>query len=459
VLVGDTVLAGMGERIGADGVLASAAAQLDTSIVTGESLPENVTHGARIFAGSINLGAPITLTVTAIGEGTLLAECLRLIEAAEQARGRFVMLADRVARWYTPVVHIAALAVFLVWWVVLGRAVSESLMVAVSVLIITCPCALAIAIPAVQVVATSRLFRAGILLKSPTALERLAKVDTVVFDKTGTLTEPSLALAGIADPVALAIAAGMAVSSRHPLCRALVDAAGPVAALNDVAEIPGQGLVRGETRLGSRAFCGIADGVSATPELCLVRPGHDPVLFGFAERLRADAPETLQRLCRQGLTVQIASGDHPDSVARIAAALGVKLTAARQTPLLKAALIEALAAQGRHVLMVGDGVNDSPCLAAALVSAAPASATDISQTVADVVYQGNGLAPVAMILSIARRARRIMWQNLALSIGYNAIMLPLAATGHVTPWVAALAMSSSSIVVIANALRLQGGRL
>jgi Cu2+-exporting ATPase len=297
------------------------------------------------------------------------------------------------------------------------------------------------------------------LLKSPTALERLGTVDTVVFDKTGTLTEPRLALVQTEPVAALVLAAGMAASSRHPLCRALVAGAGPVAALPGVVEVTGQGLIHGGARLGSRPFCGIDDGSPATPELCLTQPGRSPTFFAFAERPRADAASTLQRLRRRGLNIHIASGDHADSVARIAAALGVTQTAARQTPLLKAALVQSLAARGRRVLMVGDGVNDSPCLAAALVSAAPASAADISQTVADVAYQGNGIAPVAVILSVARRARRIMWQNLGFSVAYNAVMLPLAATGQVTPWVAALAMSSSSIIVILNSLRLQGGRL
>jgi Cu2+-exporting ATPase len=459
VQAGDMALVGMGERVGVDGVLESAAASLDTSLVSGESLPEIVARGAKIFAGTINLGAAIQLRVAATGDSTLLAECVRLIEAAEQARGKFVILTDRIARFYAPVVHLCALSTFVVWWALLHRGASDSLMAAAAVLIITCPCALALAVPAVQVIATSRLFRAGILLKSPTALERLALVDTAVFDKTGTLTEPSLVLAGGAPAPALGVAAAMAAHSRHPLCRALVRAAGSARMDDGVIEHPGQGLEKNGTRLGSRAFCGIPPRESAGPEMCLTQPGEAPVIFIFAEALRHDAAATMDVLQKRRLHVEIASGDQVQSVQRIATALHVADFRGRLSPVQKSDRILALRASGHHVLMVGDGLNDGPCLAAADVSAAPASAADISQTVADVVFQGDGLAPVAAVLQMARRARACMRQNLAMSIGYNAIMVPLAACGYVMPWVAALAMSSSSIAVMLNSLRLQRVKL
>ncbi len=455
VMAGDIALAGMGERIGIDGTLESQTATLDTSLVTGESLPETCLHGAKIFAGTINTGAPIQLRVTATGDATLLAECVRLIEAAEQARGHFVMLTDRAAKLYAPVVHLCALATFLAWYFLLHRPASGALMAAAAVLIITCPCALALAVPAVQVIATSRLFRAGILLKSPTALERLAQVDTAVFDKTGTLTEPSLVLAAGASSEDLALAAGLAAHSRHPLCRALVRAAGSPRMATDVNEFPGQGLQQAEIRLGSRAFCGLPPHAETAPTLTLTRPGAAPTEFRFAEALRHDAPQVIRTLQANGLDIRIASGDQPGPVATIAAALNIARFQSRQSPLEKSATITALRAAGRHVLMVGDGLNDGPCLATATVSAAPATAADISQTVADIVFQGEALAPVAAVLKMAKRARTAMRQNLALSIAYNALMVPLAACGYITPWLAALAMSSSSILVMLNALRLQ----
>jgi Cu2+-exporting ATPase len=460
VAPGMRVLVGMGERVGVDGVIEHGETTLDASLVTGESLPAAAGVGAAVFAGTLNLGPPVTVRATATGAATLLAECVRMIEAAEARKGRFVALADRIARRYAPTVHLAAAATFLGWWLGGGVSVASALLIACSVLIITCPCALALAVPAVQVIATARLFRAGILLKSATALERLAEADTVVFDKTGTLTEPAPALIGDPDGAVLRRAATLAAASRHPLARALSAAAGPVAAAEGVAEHPGLGLSlatpAGEARLGSRSFVGTpADAPAAEgPELWFAAPGCAPVRFRFAERLRADAAETVAALRAMGLRILLASGDRAAPVATVAAALGITEWRAECRPADKAALIERLRAEGRRVLMVGDGLNDGPCLAAAHVSASPSSAADISQTVADLVFQGARLGPVATALRTARRARAVMRQNLALSFAYNAATLPLAVLGWVTPWLAAAAMSGSSLAVMTNSLRL-----
>ena len=297
------------------------------------------------------------------------------------------------------------------------------------------------------------------LLKSATALERLAEVDTVVFDKTGTLTEPLLALAGRSRS---ALICGRRrrwrVSSRHPLARSLVAAAGAVVPADGVVEHPGQGLSlptpAGEIRLGSRAFCGDAAAPAAGPEMWLARPGAAPVRFCFEERPRADAAATIARLRSMGLRLKLVSGDRPEQVERIAAVLGIADWQAGCTPVDKVSLIEGWRAEGRKVLMVGDGMNDSPALAAASASASPATAADVSQTVADLVFQGAKLGPVAVALETARQAKTVMRQNLALSVGYNIIVVPLAVAGWVTPWLAAAAMSSSSLLVMANSLRL-----
>jgi len=461
VAEGDRILVAAGERIGVDGVLENGAALLDSSLVTGESLPVNADPGAAVFAGTLNLGATLTIRATATGGATLLAECVRLIEAAETRRGRFVVIADRVAKRYAPAVHLCALLTFLWWFLGVGVPAGQALLTASAVLIITCPCALALAVPAVQVVATGRLFRGGMLLKSATALERLAEVDTVVFDKTGTLTEPLLAL--LETPVAadLHLAATLAISSRHPLARSLVAASGAVVPADGVIEVPGQGLSLttpvGEIRLGSRTFCGVADAPSAGPEMWLTRPGAVPVRFCFGERPRQDAAAVIQRLLAMGLRVRLVSGDHADQVARIASTLGIADWRAGCTPVGKVSLIEGWGAEGHKILMVGDGMNDSPALAAASVSASPSTAADVSQTVADLVFQGAKLEPVVIALQTARQAKAVMRQNLALSIGYNAIMVPLAIGGWVTPWLAAAAMSSSSLLVMANSLRLHKG--
>jgi Cu2+-exporting ATPase len=458
VAEGDHVLVATGERIGVDGVLERGSAALDTSLVTGESLPVQANPGTAVYAGTLNLGTTLTIRATATGGATLLAECVRLIEAAETRRGRFVVLADRVARRYAPAVHLCALLTFLAWFFVIGVPAGQALLIASAVLIITCPCALALAVPAVQVIATGRLFRGGALLKSATALERLAEVDTVVFDKTGTLTEPLLALVGKPDRGDLHQAATLALSSRHPLARSLVAAAGAVVPADGVVEYPGQGLSlttpAGEIRLGSRAFCGNADASAAGPEMWLSRPGIAPIRFCFDERLRADAVETIARLQAMGLALKLVSGDRSEQVLRIATGLQIEDWRAGCTPIEKVSLIEGWRANGRKVLMVGDGMNDSPALAAASVSASPATAADVSQTVADLVFQGSKLGPVAVALQTARRAKTVMRQNLVLSIGYNVIMVPLAITGCITPWLAAAAMSSSSLLVMANSLRL-----
>lgn len=455
---GDNVLVATGERIGVDGVLLVGSAVLDTSLVTGESLPVNAEAGTAVYAGTLNLGTPLTIQATATGGATLLAECVRLIEAAETRRGRFVVLADRVARRYAPAVHLCALLTFLGWYFVAGVPIGQALLTASAVLIITCPCALALAVPAVQVIATGRLFRGGILLKSPTALERMAEVDTVVFDKTGTLTEPLLALIGTPDGKALHQAAAIALASRHPLARSLVAAAGAVAPVDGVVEHPGQGLSlatpAGETRLGSRTFCGVHDAAADGPEMWLTRPGMTPDRFCFDERLRPDAVTVIKRLRGMGLALKLISGDRTSQVERIAAQVCIPDWRAECTPAGKVQLIEDATASGKKVLMVGDGMNDSPALAAASVSASPATAADVSQTVADLVFQGSRLEPVAVALTTARRAKAVMRQNLALSIGYNVIMVPLAIAGWVTPWLAAAAMSSSSLLVMANSLRL-----
>ena len=461
VAEGERVLVATGERIGVDGVVEHGSAILDASLVTGESLPVVAEPGTAVFAGTLNLGAALTIRAAATGDATLLAECVRLIEAAEARRGRFVVLADRVARRYAPAVHLCALATFLWWFFVAGVPVGQALLTASAVLIITCPCALALAVPAVQVIATGRLFRAGMLLKSPTALERLAAVDTVVFDKTGTLTEPLLALTGQTNTDAVREAAAMAASSRHPLARSLAAAAGPVAPVDGVTEHPGRGLSRmtpdGEIRLGSRAFCGNPDDAATGPEMWLARPGAAPVRFGFDERPRADARTTIRLLLDMGMTVRLVSGDRPGQVARVASILGIEDWRAGCSPVDKVALLEDWGAHGSKILMVGDGLNDGPALAAASVSASPATAADVSQTVADLVFQGAELAPVAVALRTARQAQTVTWQNLLLSIGYNVVMVPLAVTAWVTPWLAAAAMSSSSLLVMANSLRLHRG--
>ena len=469
---GMTVLVAPGDRIPLDGRVTGGRSALDVSLVTGESLPQGAEVGTAVYAGTLNLSGALRVRVTAAEEDTLLAEILRLMEAAEQRRGRTVRLADRAAGVYAPAVHVLAAATFLGWlW--LGAGWQVALMNAVAVLIITCPCALGLAVPAVQVVASGRLFKRGVLLKAGDGLERLAQVDTVVFDKTGTLTTGRFRLVNGAEVATadLAQAAALAAASRHPLARALAAAAaaasGPVTPLEGVQERPGQGLsaetAEGPLRLGSRAWCGLDenDAEEASSELWFRRPGAAadaaPVRFAFEDGLRPEAAATVAGLKRAGYRILLLSGDRPGPVGRAAAALGIADWRARQTPADKTAALEALRAQGRRVAMVGDGLNDAPALASAHASISPSAAADISQTSADVLFQGDPLSPVAETLATARRARRLMVQNLALALAYNVLAVPFAMAGLVTPLSAAIAMSASSIVVTLNALRLAKG--
>jgi Cu2+-exporting ATPase len=464
---GQRVAIAAGERIPADGDLAVGVTDIDTALVTGESEPRAARPGDALFAGTINLSAPVEMIVTGAGEATLLAEIVRLVEAAEQGKARYVLLADRAARLYAPLVHLLALATFVGWLAFGGAGWQAALLYAVAVLIITCPCALGLAVPAVQVVASGRLFQRGTLMKAPDGLERLAVADTILFDKTGTLTlgRPRLINGDDIAAADLAVAARLATVSNHPLSRALASAAAaaghdPVAAAA-AAEVPGCGIeatVDGVAmRLGRRDWCGIADAEvdAAVSELWLARAGADPVRFAFADTLRPDAAAVIADLAARGFAIELLSGDRPAIAGAVAAELGIAAWCGGATPADKAARLAELARDGRRVLMVGDGLNDAPALAAAHVSMSPAAAADVSQTAADFVFQGEKLAPLVAAIDIALSARRLVFQNFALAIGYNLVAVPFAMAGFVTPLIAALAMSSSSILVTGNALRLR----
>ncbi len=459
VAIGACVLVAAGERIVIDGKVCNGRSSVDKSLIDGEAVPADVAQGAMVHAGMVNLTAPLRITVTAAGEGTFLAEIVRLMEIAEHGRSHLVVLADRVARLYAPVVHVLALATFAAWAWVAGWQVA--LLNGVSVLIITCPCALGLAVPAVQIITSGRLMRRGILLKSATALERLAAVDTVAFDKTGTLTLGRLALQRVAgDEADLSLASSLAASSNHPLSRALREACPDAPADAAVTEHPGQGLSAllpgGEARLGSRAFCGGSEIDDESPELWLALPGRAARRFTFADTLRPDAAAVIGTLTRAGKHVMLLSGDRARVVADLAAALGIADWQAALTPDRKCAALAEHAAQGAKVLMVGDGLNDAPALAAAYVSMSPATGADVSQTEADVVFQGRSLGAVTATLAAARQSRRLVRQNIGFAIAYNALAVPLAMAGQITPLIAAVAMSASSLVVVGNAMRLYG---
>ncbi len=457
-----------GDRFPADGIVVAGASEIDESLITGETTPRALGPGDMVYAGALNLGGPVEMRVTARDKDSLLSQIVRLMEAAEQSRGLYVRLADRAARLYSPFVHLLALATF-AGWMLAGAGWEDALTIAIAVLIITCPCALALAVPAVQVAASSRLFAKGVLVKAHDGLERLAEIDTVVFDKTGTLTYgvPRLVNGEDISDRTLRDAAALASASRHPYAAAVVAAArerfGAVALADGVEERPGFGLrlvvEAGERRLGSAIWCEVPPARGEDASLWYRSEDGALAAFRFEDRLRTDAGEAVAALKRAGFAIEILSGDREETVATAARAVGVDCWRARTTPPEKIARLAALKAEGRRVLMVGDGLNDAPALAAAHASLSPSSAAAISQTAADAVFQGDRLAPVIETLATARKSVSMSRQNFMIAGIYNVMFVPLAIAGHVTPLIAAIAMSTSSILVTANALRLRGMRL
>lgn len=466
VKLGMSILLSAGERVPVDAKVVSGQSDIDRALLTGESVPVPTREGALLQAGTLNLTGPLTIIATAAANESFLAEMMRLMEAAESGRSSYRRIADRAARLYAPAVHSVALLTCIGWWIATGDA-HLAITIAIAVLIITCPCALGLAVPMVQVVAARRLFEQGILLKDGGALERLAEIDTVVFDKTGTLTlgEPRLLDHDNIDPEALRIAAAMASHSRHPYSRALADARAdlPLAlSTDDVSEHPGCGMearIAGHIYRLGRAAWALNPAASNEPDLpnanvVLARDGLSLAGFSFEDRLRDGAREAIADIVRDGSSVEVLSGDRDTAVRRLAAQLGVGHLA-EVSPAGKVDHVAAIEASGRKVLMVGDGLNDAPALAAAHASMAPASAADVGRNAADLVFLHESLLAVPQAIGIARAAARLVQQNLALAVVYNVIAVPVAVLGYVTPLVAAIAMSSSSVIVIANALRLR----
>jgi Cu2+-exporting ATPase len=460
---GDIVLLRPGERCAVDGTVIEGRSEIDQSLITGETIYVAAEHGTPVYAGSVNISGTLRVRVSAASEATLLAEITRLLDHALQARSRYMRLADRASRLYAPVVHATALMTIL-GWVVAGASWHDAIVTGVAVLIITCPCALGLAIPTVQTVASGAMFKAGVLLNSGDAIERLAEADHVIFDKTGTLTLPDLDVTNAADIPAeiFQLAGRLALSSHHPVAAAVAQAAGAKAPIVGAVEEAGQGVravVDGvEIRLGRPSFCGaeaLAGGAVVDPEASVVAfsKGSEKFILSVRQGLRPDAQAVIAALKDRHIGIEILSGDREPAVIAAAHALGIAEWRAGVTPADKIARIEELKRRGTKVLMVGDGMNDAPSLAAAHVSMSPISAAHLSQATADLVFLGRPLAPVVAAIDSARKALHLMRQNLWLAIGYNVLAVPVAISGVVTPLIAAAAMSGSSILVMLNSLR------
>lgn len=459
VVAGDHLLLAAGDRVPVDARVVEGEGELDGSLVTGETAPVAASPGARLFSGMLNLDAKLVVEAIADRDNSLLSEITRLVEAGEQSRSRYVRLADRAAKLYVPIVHSLAALTLVGWLLILGEP-RPAIINAIAVLIITCPCALALAVPAVQVVASGRLYREGVLVKSGDALERMATIDTIVFDKTGTLTEgrPRLVNAEEISTETLDLAAHLARTSRHPLSRAVADAAGMGETADQVTETPGgglQGQVDGVTvRFGSARWLGLESGADPHSEAWLWIDGQEPVRFRFEDQLRGEARRTVKAFKQRGCRVILLSGDRKIPVDHIAGQLGIDLAFSELKPQDKIAKLQDMKADGLKVCMVGDGINDAPALAAADVSISMASAAEISQAASDFVLQGDRLDKAVTAAIVSRGAKSRVMENFGLAVIYNMIAVPLAVGGFVTPLIAAIAMSASSILVTLNALRL-----
>ncbi len=453
-----------GDRIPVDGIIKSGSSNFDLSMLTGETMPVILGAGEKIAAGTLNMTGRIIMTASSRSEDSFLSEIARLIEAGEQSKSFYVRLADKAAKAYVPIVHGAALLT-LIGWLLLGKGFEASIWNACAVLIITCPCALGLAVPAVQVVASGRLFKQGVLVKSGDALERLAVIDTIVFDKTGVLTKgvPNLLNRNEIKDIDLANAAMLARGSRHPLSRAIFRAAGTGPIADNIKETIGfgvEGIINGKTaKLGSGKWVGADINVSHETEIWFKLENQEPVRFIFEDSLRKDAKATIEKLKVLNLNIEILSGDREFAVKKAAEALNITNYKFGQTPHDKAQRLENLRASGKKILMVGDGLNDAPSLAKAFVSISPGTAAGASQTASDMVFQSEELNSVYNAIKLGKLSRNRILENFWFSAIYNLVTVPIAIMGMVTPQFAAIAMSVSSILVSLNALRLLSSKV
>lgn len=452
--IGDLIQVLPGGRIPVDGTITDGTSQIDRSLLTGESKPISTSKGAVVTAGEVNMTGPLTICATTVGADTTLRKMVTMVDEAEAVRNRYTAIADRAAAVYAPAVHLLALGAF-VGWLAYSGDVRLSLNIAVAVLIITCPCALGLAVPAVATTAAGRLFRAGLLVKDGTALERLAEIDTVVFDKTGTLTMPAAARDAL-DAEAQAVALALTHNATHPVSQAIAASLDGMTAatISDQQEHPGCGLsavyAGQKVRLGSGAWLGVGRGTY------LQIGGRKPQKITLHSELRVGAKELIKAWQDNGLKIHLVSGDNSDETAHIANLLGITHWRGETQPVDKIAYIENLTANGAQVLMVGDGLNDTGALAAAHASVSPAIAADASRAASDIVLLNDSLVPLIELPLVARAAKARIVENFGISTVYNLIAVPIALAGFATPLIAAIAMSASSITVLLNALRLRG---
>ncbi len=464
VEIGMRLEIGAGERVPVDGEIVSGISDVDLSLVTGESAPLQVKKGDGVLSGTTNLSGALVMVALKPAIDSFLARMVSLMEAAESSKTGYKRIADRAASIYAPVVHLLSLGTFLGWGFATGDWHIATLN-AIAVLIVTCPCALALAVPIAHVVAAGRLFEAGIMMRDGAAIEKLAEINRIAFDKTGTLTKgkPIFKKQILGNEALKIKAASLASSSRHPFSKALVKSVGEVISIDGAKEVAGLGIEvkqNGDVwRLGRAEFCNAQNiKVSSKGSNVWLSKNDKPVAgFSFIDKTRDEASKTIEQLKDNNFPIILLSGDREEPVKSLANEINIDDARFSLTPKDKLDSLLEVSKQGDKVLMVGDGINDAPALRVAHVSMAPSSAADIGRNAADFIYTRDSLDAVPFAISIAKRAARTVKQNFGLAIAYNCIAVPLAVMGQVTPLIAALAMSTSSIIVTFNSLRMRFG--
>lgn len=454
------VLVASGENIPADGIVIKGSSEIDVSLITGETLPEKVKKGSKVFAGTVNISSPIQFKVLKSSDKSILSNIISIMDNCQQSQAQYVSMADTVAKFYTPFVHTISGITFLGWYFLQNLDWQASLLNSVTVLIITCPCALGLAVPIVQVLTSSWLMKKGILIKSGNALEKMASIDTIIFDKTGTLTLGKPILQGDYEEEDLRLAASLAVHSKHPLSKAISENYKGELFNLTIKELPGKGLeavFEGcKVKLGSRSFCGNKNAKKEKffLELWLHKEGSKKVLFKFTDQLRVDSKEVIKKLKHLNIKILLLSGDRKEVVENIAKELEILEYYDSLLPVDKFNKVEELKKEGHKVLMIGDGLNDAPSISAADVSISPCTAVDITQNEADIIFQSENLSSILDIYNMSLYSNILVKQNFVLAFTYNFIAVPFAVMGYVTPLLAAIAMSTSSLLVIINAFRI-----
>jgi Cu2+-exporting ATPase len=472
VMVGDVVRISPSESFPADGVILQGQTLADEALLTGESRPQARGVGDSVVAGSHNLSGIVTVRVVQVGEGTQFSQIVSLMENASLQKPRLAQLADRIAKPFLIGVLVLAALSAVYWW---PNNPGHALMVAVAVLVVTCPCALSLATPAAMLAAAGNLARHGVLVRNLQALESLAEIDTVIFDKTGTLTQDGqritqvMTAEDVTPEYALGLAAALAKHSLHPLSLALVKAheasgLGAAPEVQDVNERIGLGLegrLEGLLRLGSATFCiSRTKGIPDKAHVCQVHLCTENewlASWQLSEDVRADAVQTVQALKNLNVDVWLLSGDLPEAAQHVAQEVGITQAFGACTPQDKLSRMQAAQSQGARVAMVGDGLNDGPVLAGAHVSMAFGNAVPLAQSKSDLVLMGGSLLVVAQSVKLARHTLRVVKQNLMWAAAYNAVCVPLAVVGLLPAWLAGLGMALSSLWVVLNSLRLTKG--